>query len=74
MLAERDGVGQVDRTARQLCERNVARDRDLSAVPAVVPLDEHDPIAVTRGRGVRERLVVDREIDEEPVAQLALQA
>jgi hypothetical protein len=39
-----------------------------------VSLDEHDPIAVTRGRGVRERLVVDREIDEEPVVELAVQA
>src|SRR5438105_1381695 len=50
MLAERDGVGQVDQTARQLRERNVARDRDLGAVPPVVSLDEDDPIAVTRGR------------------------
>jgi hypothetical protein len=74
MLAERDGVGQVDQTARQLRERNVASDRDLSAVPPVVSLDEHDPIAVTRGRGVRERLVVDREVEEEPVVQLAVRA
>jgi hypothetical protein len=74
MLAERDGVGQVDQTARQLRERNVARDRDLRAVPALLSLDEDDPIAVTRSRGVRERLVVDREIDEEPVVQIAVQA
>ena len=74
MLAERDGVGQVDQTARQLRLRNVARDRDLSPVPPFASLDEHDPIAVTRGRGVREHLVVDREIDEEPVVQLAVQA
>ena len=60
MLAERDGVGQVDQAARQLRERDVAGDRDLRAVPALVSLDEDDPIAITRGRGVRERLVVNR--------------
>ena len=74
MLAERDGVGQVDQTARQVRERSVARDRDLRAVPALLSLDEGDPIAVTRSRGLRERLVVDREIDEEPVVQFAVQA
>ena len=35
-------------------------------------LDPGEP--VTRSRGVRERLVVDREIDEEPVVQIAVQA
>jgi hypothetical protein len=74
MLAERDGVGQVAETSRQLRDRDVAGDRDLRAVPALVSLDEHDPIAVTRGRGARERLLVDREIDEEPVVQIAVQA
>lgn len=73
MPAERDGVGQVDQTPRQMRERDVARDRDLRAVAALVPLDEDDPIAATaRGRGVRESLVPDREINEQPVVELAV--
>jgi hypothetical protein len=55
-------------------ERNVARDRDLREVAALSSLDEADPIAVTRGRGVWESLVVDREIDKEPVVELAVKA
>src|SRR5664279_1199709 len=75
MLAERDRIDQIAELAGEAGERELAVNRHLGLVPAFLPLDVHDPVPVDRRRRhVGEALVVDRDVEKQPLVHLAVQA